>query len=84
MRLDFVPLGYTSGENTAFSPSWVLLLTLQGPQGLKSQGSLGSSVSSTPGILALISKPLDVLGFEGGWLECLRRSMTKPKGETNS
>lgn len=80
MRLDLAPLGHAPGENPACNPSWALLLTLQPPQGLKSQGSLGSSVSGVQDILPLIPK---CLRFEGGWQDCLRLSMKKPKAERN-
>lgn len=80
MRLDLALLGHASGENPAFNPTWALLLTLQLPQELKSQGSLGSSASGAQDILPLIPERLS---FEGGWLDCLRLSMKKPKAERN-
>lgn len=83
-EVDLALLGHTPGGNTAIGPHWALLLPLQPPQGLKNQGSWGSSVSWAQDILALISKPLNVLKFEVGWLDCLWLSMTKPKAETSS
>ena len=37
------------------------------PQGLRKQEPLGGCASRAQEILALISKPLDGLKFEGGW-----------------